>query len=214
MLVACNKEQDMPVSENLPQEAQLVRTPGWTYIGAQAGDVTKSSIDDVSAAFSWNTGDQIAVFSGDTYYVSQPLASTYDGTNAAVFAFDSDIESGRKDFAVYPANLVMDGTTVRPNSGLAHDDSMITISLPGSYKLADVQGEVSPTPMIAVNASGSGLAFKSICALVRITVKNIAWDAKSIIVRFPGKKVQGEFDLISFVAGMVADKIKEFGLWE
>ena len=28
MLVACNKEQDMPVSKNLPQEAQLVRTPG------------------------------------------------------------------------------------------------------------------------------------------------------------------------------------------
>ena len=201
MLVACNKEQDMPVSENLPQEAQLVRTPGWTYIGAQAGDVTKSSIDDESAAFSWNTGDQIAVFSGDTYYVSQPLASTYDGTNAAVFAFDSDIESGRKDIAVYPANLVMNGTSVYYDSAEYHAADHIALILPESYKLADVQGEVSPTPMIAVNTSGSGLEFKSICALVRVTVKNIAWDAETIKLTFPGIRVTGSFDLYEFVAG-------------
>ena len=202
MLVACNKEQDMPVSKTFADEAQQVLAPCLTYISANGGENSvKSSIDDESAAFSWNTGDQIAVFSGDTYYVSQPLASTYDGNNAAVFAFDSDIESGRQDFAVYPANLVMNGTSVYYDSAQYHAADHIALILPESYKLADVQGEVSPTPMIAVNTSGSGLEFKSICALVRVTVKNIAWDTETIKVTFPGIRVTGSFDLYEFVAG-------------
>ena len=200
MLAACSKEKEQIISEeNVPAVKHL---PGWTYISALAGDESgKASIDGTSAAFSWNTGDRIAVFSGSTYHLSDALASNFDGTNSAEFAFDGDIEADRANFAIYPASLVLDGTSVRTGCEGDYTADYLTIMLPGSYTLAEVQDNVSPTPMIAVNAPGSGLSFKSVCALVRISVKNVPKDAACLKVCFPGKRVQGYFSLENFVAG-------------
>ena len=201
LLTACSKEKELRApAEVIAEESnpEFTHLPGWTYIGAGNGEVsTSASIDDATAAFSWNTGDKIAIWAGDSYKVSAALDAAFDGSANAEFAFEGEgIDDSRADFAVYPASLVSGGS-----SESAHTAASLKITLPSVYTLAEVQGEVSPTPMIAVNAPGASLSFKSICPLLRITVKNVAWDAEYIKVRFPGIKVHGEFELTNFEAG-------------
>lgn len=200
LLTACSKEKELRAPEEEQNIAEEVLPAN--CISAVIGEVaTSASVDDVTAAFSWNTGDKIAVWSGSSYQISDALASTYDGSNSAIFSFASDINADRADFAVFPASLVYNGTDIIPECLDDHTTSALTIVLPGSYTLAQVQNNVSPTPMIAANTPGTNLTFKSICALIRITVENVPKDAKSLKVSFPGKKVQGFFTLSSFTPG-------------
>ena len=195
LLTACSKEKELRAPEEEQNIAEEVLPAN--CISAVIGEVaTSASVDDATAAFSWNTGDKIAVWSGSSYQISDALASTYDGSNSAIFSFGSDINAGRADFAVFPASLVSSGS-----SASAHTAESLKITLPSSYTLNQVQGEVSPTPLIAVNAPGATLAFKSVCALLRLDVHCIAKDAEYLKISFPGKKVNGEFTLTNFVAG-------------
>ena len=196
-LAACSKvaEQEIP-AENTPADEPQVTE--WTYISALGGEEnvdgsSKASINGTTAAFTWNTGDKIAVYSGDKFYFSQGLDASYNGTNDAEFAFAGSINADRKFFAVYPASLVSENSSCSDNS--------ISISLPGSYKYSEVKNDLSPTPMIAANAPDGSLAFKSICALVRVHVLCVPKDAYTIRITFPGKKVHGEFTLSNFSIG-------------
>lgn len=204
VLAACSKEKELRAIDDETTEDRL---PGWTYISALGGEeaatatLDKARIDNSDATFKWSTGDQIAIWSGETYYVSSPLSGSYNFTNNATFAFEGTIEAGRANFAVYPASLVYDGTAIRSGSISNHTASSLKITLPASYTLAQVQDNQAQTPMIAVNTKGAGLEFKSVCALLRINVKYVPKDAAFIKVSFPGKKVQGEFELQNFEAG-------------
>lgn len=189
--IACNKDDEQ---EESPQ------TPTITYIKAEGNEeVTKASIDDDDATFTWNTNDRIAVWAGG-YKISNPLASAYNATNSATFSFSGDnivIEDERANFAIFPAKLVWDGSAIRTNSATNHDSDNMTITLPDTYTLEEVQGEVSPTPMIATNAKNGTLAFKHLCPLLRITVVNIPKQTKRIEFDFNDVNVQGEFTLSS-----------------
>ena len=193
MIVACSKEKELRAPEET-KVAPIEHIDGWDYIRATNGD-SKAIIDDSSAEFSWAAGDKIALFSGDTYYKSEGLADAYDDNTDVEFAFTTAVNAGRADFAVYPADLVFDGDNVRANSVSNHAASSLTLTLPASYALADVQGAKSVTPMIALNAPDGTLYFKSICALLRLTLENVPKQTKSISFTFGGKKVQGEFTL-------------------
>ena len=178
-----------------------------TYITADGNeDATKGSVSGTDASFSWNTGDRIAVWAGG-YKISNALDSEYDGQASATFAFsgaDAVAEAERADFAVYPASLVWDGSAVRPGSASAHTAAGLKLTLPASYTLAEVKGEVSPTPMIATNAPDRGLAFKALCPLLRVTVVNVPKQTKRIEFCFNGLKVQGEFMLTSVTPATTA----------
>ena len=190
LAVACNKNE---VREVVQDEAPVVVT----YIRAEGGESTKASVDGSTAAFTWNTGDKIAVYAGG-YKISDGLADTYDATNSAVFSFsgaNAVEENDRADFAIYPASLVWDGSAIFTNSAANHSSSFLTVTLPATYNLSDVVNELSPTPMIATNIKDGDLAFKSICALLRITVNNVPKQTRAITFDFNGKKVQGEFTL-------------------
>ena len=198
MLVACSKEKELRAPEAETEEttaSEFVRLPGWTYIGASNVESKASLTDDSTPVFKWNTGDKIALFTdNDGYLVSDALDASFNNEESATFGFEgTGINPHRSCFAVYPASLV---------SGCANPtENSLAINLPASYTLAQVQDLVSPIPMVALNDPNQPLAFKSICALLRITVKNVAWDAQSIKIRFPGKKVNGSFTLSSFVPG-------------
>ena len=189
LLAACSKnaELDAPVPE------VINATPTLVCAVAETDPGLKSSVSD-AGAFAWSSGDQAALYSGG-WQLSSALEATYDGTNSATFEFPAGINEGRADFAVFPASLVFDGSSVRTGSLNAHDATSLKVTLPATYTLAQVQDNESPTPMIAVNEPGNGLSFYSVCALLRITVKNIPKDAAVLKVSFPGKKVQGEFSL-------------------
>ena len=186
-------EAAVPAEENVPVKV--------TYIKAEGGETTKASINGTDATFTWNTGDRIAVYA-DGYKISDDLSSTYDGTNAATFSFsgaNAVEENDRANFAVFPASLVYDSSSNLYETDVT--ESSLKINLPSAYTLAQVQDEVSPVPMIAENVKDGDLAFKSICALVRVTAVNISKDAHHIAVTFPGKKIQGEFTLTSVAPG-------------
>lgn len=192
-LTACNKEDKISEEQNSDKI---------TYIKAKNGDNdSKASVDNSSAAFTWNTGDKVAVYTTDGYKISNGLEATYDGTNAATFAFSDMVEAHRTDFALFPASLVWDGTNIRPNSASNHTSTGLTVTLPASYTLSEVQDEKSPVPMIATNAPNGDLNFKSLCALLRITVQNVPYMAKRLEFDFNGKKVQGEFTLTGVEPG-------------
>ena len=190
LLAACSKEKDQILSEESNAPTHL---PGWTYISAQSGNDTKASVDGTTSEFTWNGGDQIAVYSGSSYHISAGLNGSFNGQTSAEFAFEGDIDAGRKFFAVYPASLVSEDSDA--------DESEIVLTLPASYPLSQVQWNRAPLPMVATNAPGGGLDFKIICPIVRIMVKCIPKDTETIKITFPGKKVQGEFVMSGFTLG-------------
>ena len=199
LLVACNKEMQIEA----PEEEPVVVT----YIKAEGNeDATKASVSGTDASFTWNTGDRIAVYA-DGYKISDDLESTYNAATNATFAFsgDNDVtQSSRANFAIFPASLVWDGTSIRSGSVSYYTSSSLKLTLPASYTLAQVQDDVSPTPMIATNAANGDLAFKALCPLLRVTVVNIPKQTKRIEFDFNGKKVQGEFTLTDVDPGTTA----------
>ena len=198
VLAACTKE----LKEITNETAEETQT-GLTFIQAfcEDGIDSKALINDTSAVFTWSTGDQIAVFSGSTYYVSQELPATYNDKASAGFSFDDDIDAGRSDFAVYPSSLVHNGMSPITASVNKHTAAELSVKFPKTYELAQLQGEQSPAPRIAVNAPGQGLQFKSICAILRVTVRSVSKNCDYLTIKFPGKKVNGEFVMNDFVAG-------------
>ncbi len=190
-LAACSKvaEQEIPAENTPADESQVTE---WTYISAQGGEEnvdgsSKASIDGSTAEFTWNTGDKIAVWSDGSYHISNGLASSFNKKTNADFEFAGSINAGRANFAVFPASLV---TETRSASATG-----LTLTLPATYALSEVKGDVSPTPMIAANAPGEGLAFKSVCALIRFTLISVPKQTQFITFDFNGKKVQGDFTL-------------------
>lgn len=202
-LASCSNNDEPILSENQQPETARV-----TYIRADANEdaTTRGSVDGTTAAFTWNTGDKIAVWA-DGYKISDDLASEYNATNAATFAFSGDnavTESNRANFAIFPASLVWDGTSIRSGSASDYTATSLKLTLPASYTLAQVQDDVSPTPMIATNAENGDLAFKALCPLLRVTVVNIPKQTKRIEFDFNGNKVQGEFTLTGVAPGTTA----------
>lgn len=194
LLAACAKKE-APV-------ADASGTAGVYYIQALGGENTKSEVDNTSAAFSWSVGDQIAVYTSGGYKKS--LALDAGGSASASFAFSEDIDADRADFALFPASLVFDGSTVISSSAGAHSASGLTVTLPSEYSLSAIQDSKSPVPMIAANAPGGGLAFKQLGALLRIQVKNLPKQTDYITFDFNGKKVQGAFTLTGVDPGTSA----------
>ena len=199
--VACSLEE---VNVDIPAEDADVNI---TYINAVGGEenaeeAVKSTVSD-NANFAWTNGDKIAVYADGGYKISDELASA-TGSNNVVFAFSGDQTfdlSTRSNFAVFPANLVTDSFGDIYTSDMTKD--ALLINLPASYNLSDVNGNNSPTPMIADN-TGKDLKFKSICALLRFTLVNVPKQTDYITCDFNGKKVCGEHLLTDVVAGETA----------
>lgn len=190
ILSACNKEIDAPQGEGTEENKEGVIT----YIRATGNEnESKGSIDSSSGIFYWNEGDQIAVWNNGAYQTSIALnaeAGDIAGekpTNAT-FRFSGELNN-REKFAVFPASIA-DGDHA------TSDD--FSINLKGTYTLAEVAGEKSPVPMIAVN-DGDNLHFKQLGALLRITLNNLPPSTRSVTIDFNGKKVWGSFAVASTV---------------
>lgn len=189
LMVACNT-----LENPIPETSDAV-----VYIKADSEeDITKGSVDGSTAAFKWNTGDRIAVYA-DGYKISAQLDPSYNNLSTANFGFsvtgDNALnQASRANFAIFPISLVYDGS-----GNLYTEDVTATslkLNLPASYSLAQVQNDVSPTPMIATNTPNGNLAFKALCPLLRITVVNIPKQTQRIEFDFNGVNVQGEFTLV------------------
>lgn len=158
---------------------------------------TRAAINDVAGNFQWQAADRVAYHTTAGWTTSG--AAGTNGT-AAEFA----VSGALNGFAVYPVSLVHDGSAWRTASvaNYGGDDrtGTLTVTLPGSYELADVAGTRSPTPMIAINYHG-GWIFRQLCGLLRVTVNNIPAGTTALTLDFHGHKVQGQFSIASPVPG-------------
>ena len=158
---------------------------------------TKATIADTDASFKWSVGDNIAVHvsNGDSHKYVFTSGEGGASTAASSASFIVTYESGfsRDAFAVYPSTIVSANAANYGQSG-----SLLDVTLPSSYTLSQVQGEVSPCPMVAINSASSfNWDFYQLCSLLRITVGNIPATAKRLEIDFDGKKVWGDFSIAS-----------------
>lgn len=183
-LVACNKEQEVKEETNPENEVELV-----TEVIRASWDEgeTKGNIAEVGGAFTWSKGDKIAVHTnndGGTWYYSQALVAGDEGQISANFT--TTFAGTRDAVAVFPNSLVTEGADAL-SSGL-------TVTLPSSYRLADVLGDKAPTPMVADNTQDV-LSFKHLCGLLRLTINGIPAEATKLTVDFLGRQVHGDFTI-------------------
>lgn len=158
---------------------------------------TKATIADTDASFKWSVGDNIAVHvsNGDShkYVFTSGEGGASQAAASASFSVTYDSGYSRDAFAVYPSTIVTANASNYGQSGHTLD-----IKLPSDYTLAQVQGEVSPCPMVATNSASSfSWDFYQLCSLLRITVSNIPANAKRLEIDFDGKKVWGDFSIAS-----------------
>ena len=209
LMAACAQEE-LPAGGDEPKTDVSTENTDVVYINAvsEFAEDTKASIDDSDGDFKWSTGDKVAVYAAGGYVISEGLAANYNGMTSATFAFAGDQLFGQGDranFAVFPASLICDdyGDVY---TGEAVTESVLAINLPSVYNLSQVKDNNAPTPMIATNAPGEGLSFKSICALIRFTLHSIPKQTQYITFDFNGKKVRGEFALTDVVPGADATR--------
>ena len=190
---ACSKLENEPVQEGKdPNEVKMITEK----VSGNVEPSSKATIADADAAFSWTTGDDIAVHvsNGETskFVFTSDAGAQGASTTGASASFTVVYEEGysRDAFAVYPSTIV---TAESYNTGT----STLTVNLPATYTLAKVTGETTPCPMIAENTPGSGWEFKQLCGLLRLTVNGIPSEATGMVIQFPGKKVNGDFSIVS-----------------
>ena len=192
VLAAC-AQKEMQV------EAPAVKT---SQILAYGGEITKANINN-NAEFSWKAGDQIAVYAGTGYKISDALAS--DGTSSATFTFSGEEvvdDAQRANFALYPASLACDEFGDKLSTNFAADN--LDITLPKAYDLSDITGQNSPVFMVAANTPGNALEFKQLGALLRFKLVSVPKQTQYITFDFNGKKVCGSYTLSSVAAGTTA----------
>lgn len=162
---------------------------------------TKATIADTDASFKWSEGDNIAVHVSDNEGNHKYVFTSGDGGASRAessASFKVTYESGysRDAFAVYPSTIVSECATAEANYG--QSEHTLDVALPSSYTLSQVQGEVSPCPMISTNlATSVSWEFYQLCSLLRLTVDNIPATAKRLEIDFDGKNVAGNFSIPS-----------------
>ena len=162
---------------------------------------TKATIADEDASFKWSVGDNLAVHvsNGDSHKYVFTSGEGGASEAAASASFTVTYESGysRDAFAVFPSTIVTASAANYGQSGHTLD-----VTLPSTYTLAQVQGEVSPCPMIATNTESSTTwDFYQLCGLLRLTMNSIPPSTKRLEIDFDGKKVWGDFSIANPTPG-------------
>lgn len=194
LATACSKEDMFETG----QEAGSMKTETLEVTYGDADAATRAEIRD-DGFFYWSQiseYNKFAVHVNDGKYYE--AVKTSEGSYMrAYFQVTYPDTQARDAFAIYPAYLVAESAADYGQSGRP-----LAVSLPGSYTWDQVSNDAwhgyeTPCPMISSNAAGSSLEFKQLCGMLRITVKNLPQEAKTMKFDFNGKKVQGDFSIPS-----------------
>lgn len=171
-------------------EAESIEATGENVVW----DLTKSAISDDAAAFTWSTGDRLAVHCSDgKYYPTVGLAN--GGSKTATFTVSHPAGTTRDAFAIFPSEIV---APAEINYG--QGSQTLDVSLPDTYSLSQVSGTLSPCPMIAANTPGSGWNFKQLCGLFRLRVNAVPEQTSYLKIDFH-QNVSGIFSIPAPIKG-------------
>ena len=120
---------------------------------------TRAGIDPANGKFTWNSGDAIGIYTGESF---EKMTTTDDNVSTATFT--GALSDTPSYAAVFPYSL-----NARRNFG-------IYVTLPSSYVWKE--GEIF-TPMLAQYASP--LKFKHLGGLVMVTLKNVPANAVKFV---------------------------------
>lgn len=195
LAIACQKlENNIPLNgdEMAPAVKMITET-----ISGSHGVETKATIADVDASFKWSIDDNVAVHvSKDKTHKYVTTSKGADAADASA-KFEVTYEDGysRDAFAIYPS------TIVNPNAArYGQENEQLDVTLPGSYTLAQVQGEGSPCPMISYNVAGGNWDFYQLCGLLRLSVNDIPPTAKRLDINLGSdSKICGAFVIDNLV---------------
>ena len=154
--VSCSREI---IYDKADDESPTLTARTLTATITQPDSDTKVAIAS-SGAFTWTSGDKIAVHSTSGVYYTAELQS---GEDTSTGTFSLEMSGSQDNFAIYPASIV------DPSN---YTSSSLKVVLPSSYTIGGTMGNDSPLPMIATN-SGSSLTFNHLGGLFRITLKDL-----------------------------------------
>ncbi len=139
--------------------------------------LTKAALAD-AGSFTWQTGDAIGVATSNGH--STFNLNSGAGTASATF---SAIYSGTLgSYATYPADIF---------------DSESKITIPASRNWSEGNTNCS----MFGNLSEGNVAFKHLGGVVKVTLNGVPAEAKKFVFSTPGKKITGEFDILTETGG-------------
>lgn len=210
-LAGCARVETDPVPGTVPGEQLLTVRIG--------GATTRTAFDNEAGDFTWTDGDQIALHCSAS--ASGSVAASYKTPTLRVDASDPTVGQisvilsdgqTRNGYAVYPAASAVAAQWGSPT---------LQVTYPAEYQVDPAgMGDVSPTPMIAVNdpsatipAGEPDLTFHHVGGLLRLTLNYVAGETKFITVNM-GRQITGTFTVAnpdtetpSVTGGDTADEV-------
>lgn len=121
----------------------------------------------------WTTGDEIGIYGNQQTKNALFTLQTANGTSAQ---FSGELKSGEQpDFAYYPYQ-----------KGAELNGSSLTFELPDEY----VYTGNSNAPMIGFDNGNQSLAFKHLCGLMKVTVRDVPEKSVQFVITSEGKNPQ------------------------
>ena len=170
LVMCCNKQAVPVINEPVQQVSSDV-----IKLRLENQAQTKMSINSLTGAATWSTGDQVA------YCVSNNTTTKYivETVNTSTCDIPASSESGytRCNYAIYPASCRGSNFTTP------------TVVYPSSYNLDGIVNleTFSPAPMVALNQPGEALTFYHVGGLLRLYMYNIPTKTRKIRVLFNNK---------------------------
>ena len=167
----------------MQDEIEVPLTSG-TVVATMEDDATKTNVDE-NFAFTWTTGDKIAIHTTDSNLEGtlKGEGGSTDGTFTYSYYGNAPELSG---YATYPYN---DGHKVTDNE--------LTFVLPATYTLTSLSN--TNAPMIAVptqratSEAEADYDFKHLAGVFRFVFNNPPADADKFTLTLGGKKINGTF---------------------
>lgn len=147
---------------------------------------TKASVDRDDGLFTWGPRDRIALWTEENGFLGGDITGGV-GTGSATFSVPLH-GATRSGYAIFPEDAAYEGA---PGTG----GSPLAISLP-TVRRIDNSGsdwnDLVEVPMVALNRPGQDLQFRYVCAVVRLTLRNVPSTTRFIRV-MASRSISGYF---------------------
>jgi hypothetical protein len=172
-----------------PEEAEVRSSAAKGDLRLVLGDnpATKTEVDGITGAVSWNDGDREALYVDGDGYRTLEVGIDEQGTALVETSLTGGQE--RANFAIFPAASAVSGHVT---------ESDLWVNYPTGYDLSGMtaaqRDAYAPLPMVAVNDPSEGtLTFYNVGCVLRVTLRGVPATTRSIRLTFGGVNVTGNY---------------------
>lgn len=172
LLPACTRENPVtPLGPEPEPEAEVDAGTGTPVVltAIYSPETRTSYSNDEENNFSWDEGDEIAVYTSDNGFLKGTLELSTDPARATVTLQGSGTRSG---IAFYPCPSDMSNIG-NLSCSVSGTEYILYYDQPTYYDITGKSDNWSPLPLYAMNDGSITLAFKHICAMLRLECNNL-----------------------------------------